>query len=146
MFMRIYGWGMTQPMYVYPHTQEMHPNKTNPETQCRERVGQLLLPHGGPARGGGSLRAVARARPRYVYWVFLGCLCVFGGRVLRSSVFGCMVRSVSPSPTPIWIRAHTGSINSMIKLGEVLSDLGRADEGLLLLDQAVQRTDMRCVI
>ena len=66
--------------------------------------------------------------------------------MLRSSVFDGMVRPVSPSPTPIRIRAHTGSINSMIKLGEVLSDLGRADEGLLLLDQAVQRTDMRCVI
>jgi hypothetical protein len=37
----------------------------------------------------------------------------------------------------------TGSINSMIKLGEVLSDLGRAEEGLMMLDQAVQRTDMR---
>lgn len=67
--------------------------------------------------------------------------------MLHSFVWWYGTIIVLPSPTHIWIHARTtGSINSMIKLGEVLSDLGRTDEGLLLLDQAVQRTDMRCVI
>lgn len=161
---------------------------------ARERVGQLLLPAGGPVWGQRGVSAGAGA----------GCRCVKNRAcalcgVCRHapSAHTCNpILSHFPRPSSLYIHTHTithipsssasqihtlsltqltgsvnspiifhthtpsppsflllalssththicisGSVNGLIKLGEVLSDLGQAEEGLRLLDQAVQRSN-----